>query len=315
MRTPSRLASKISSFVTGMYSSAVRMWIVTSWAPRRVATRAQSSAVKPAPTTATRRRTGLGFPAVQGHQEWQAMFDIRAGRRRALGRSGNAQRQRQWRHAAGGQQYRIVLLKQTRQRDIALAKPHALSAAQVHTQAQRVVQLDIEDIARQAKLRNAVAQHAAKMLLAFEHRHIVPEHRQVVGGGHAGRAGTHDGDALAGGRVEPLGDAVAGMLEIGRGTLEVADTHRSAIAGPAVATGVFAGTRTDPPEHARQHVGGAIDFICLAVPALGNGADVRRHVGAGGARRLARYVLPDPADVARILRMQPGHARSSLAVL
>ncbi len=62
MRTPSRFASKISSGVTGMYSSAVRMWMVTSCAPRRAATRAQSSAVKPAPTTATRLPTVFSMP-------------------------------------------------------------------------------------------------------------------------------------------------------------------------------------------------------------------------------------------------------------
>ena len=59
---PSRLASWISSLVTGMYSSVVRMWMVTSSAPRRSDTRAQSSEVKPAPTTATRRPTVLGTP-------------------------------------------------------------------------------------------------------------------------------------------------------------------------------------------------------------------------------------------------------------
>ena len=50
----------------------------------------------------------------------------------------------------------------------------------------------------QPVLRDAVAQHAARCRVALEDRDVVAGDEQVVRGGHAGRAGADDRDALAG---------------------------------------------------------------------------------------------------------------------
>ena len=61
--------------------------------------------------------------------------------------------------------------------------------------------LGLEDLdLGQAVLRDAVAEHAARRRVALEDGHVVAGEQQVVGGGHAGRAGADDRDAPAGRR-------------------------------------------------------------------------------------------------------------------
>jgi hypothetical protein len=101
------------------------------------------------------------------------------------------------------------------------------------------VQLDPQDLARQAELGDAVAQHPARLGLAFEDGHVVAEQGEIVGRRHARRAGADDRHLAAGGGVEALGDAVAGGFQIAGGAFEVTDVDRRAVARPAVTAGIF----------------------------------------------------------------------------
>ena len=217
------------------------------------------------------------------------------------------QRQRQRRHAAGGEQHGIEIAQQARHR-IRSVLADAFAEAQLDAEAQRVVQFDLEDVAGQPERRNAIAQHAAGVFLAFEQADVVAEHRKIVGGRDAGRPGADDGDALAGGGVELFRDAVAGILHVGRRALQVADRDRLAVSGPAVAAGLLAGARTDAAEHAGQDIGLAVDLVGVAVSAFGNGANVGGYVGPGGTGVLAGDVPGDPADVAGVIRKGHGAA-------
>ena len=92
--------------------------------------------------------------------------------------------------------------------------------------------LGLEDLdLRQAVLRDAVAEHPARRRVALEDRHVVAGDQQVVGRGHAGRAGADDGRAAAGLRLElerdrrvdalvehRLDDLVAGVAVACRGS-------------------------------------------------------------------------------------------------
>ncbi|GAB1411338.1 hypothetical protein MASR1M97_00740 [Candidatus Desulfobacillus denitrificans] len=238
--------------------------------------------------------------AVHLHEEIQAVLDALHAAQLALLPLA-LQGQRRSGHAAGGEQHGVELLLQLRHRDLSLAVADLGAGAHLHAEAQGVVQLDVEGVARQAELGNAVAQHAARALLALEDHHVVAEQREVVRRGDAGRPGADDGDALAGGRIQALGDAVAGVLHVGGDALQVADRHRLAVAGPAVAALVLAGPRADAAEDAGQDVGFAVGFVGAAILALDDFPDVDRDVGARRTGRLAGHVLPDPADVARVV--------------
>src|SRR5579875_326436 len=74
------------------------------------------------------------------------------------------------------------------------------------TQLPDVVQFTIHHIFRQAILRNAIAQHAARLRLHLENLAVMPFERQVVGAGQASRAGTNNSDALAGRRILHIGN-------------------------------------------------------------------------------------------------------------
>jgi hypothetical protein len=256
----------------------------------------------------------LLFAPVVLDQEVEPVFHPGRGPHRIL-RVLAAQRQRDSLHAAGAEQHRVEFLAQAGQRDRALARADGHPGLELDAEAQGVVQLDLEDRARQAELGDAVAQHAARVALALEHGHVVAEQREVVGGGDAGGPGADDGHGLAGGGVEALGDAVAGGLQVAGGALQVADVDRLAVARPAVAADVLAGPRADPPQDAGQHVGLAIDLVGAAVLLLDDRPDVARDVGAGRTGGLAGDVLAHPADVARVLGIihlaLPGRSRGA----
>ena len=81
------------------------------------------------------------------------------------------------------------------------------SALPVMSDAERLDEVDllVERRLGQAVLGDAVAHHAAGVVLLLEDRDVVAGDREVVGGGEARGAGADDGDALA----RRLGDARA----------------------------------------------------------------------------------------------------------
>ena len=148
----------------------------------------------------------------------------------------------------------------------------------------------------------------------FEHRDVVVEQRQVVGGGHAGRTGADHGDAAAGpgaeagaGAVEgqrqmarvaiALGDAGGEQLRLGVGpdrlhaellgdvALERANRNRRIDA--AAAARVFAGSGAHASAHRGERVGGARDQVGFFGPAVGDQLDVAAGVGRDRTAGLA----------------------------
>ncbi len=57
--------------------------------------------------------------------------------------------------------------------------------------------LGVEHLAREALLRDSVAQHPAGLIALIEHRDLVTTLQQVVRGGESGRASPDDRHALA----------------------------------------------------------------------------------------------------------------------
>ena len=70
----------------------------------------------------------------------------------------------------------------------------------LHAGGQNGRDFSVQLFAREAIGRNAVAKHAAELLLLLENGHSVPHKAQIIRAGKAARPTADDGDALAGGR-------------------------------------------------------------------------------------------------------------------
>ena len=135
----------------------------------------------------------------------------------------------------------------------------------------------VEDGFRQAEVRDAVAQHAADLVHALEHRDVVAELRELHRDRDAGRARADDRDVL------PLGRLALqhGLVEVGLGdiVLDRRDLHRRAAAPlDAVALALGLVVADEGADHAQgvvleQHGTGLIDI------ALQEEADHLRDIG------------------------------------
>ena len=61
---------------------------------------------------------------------------------------------------------------------------------------QNALDLRVQDLARQAVRRDAIAQHAAGLAESLKHGHGITASRELIGAGKARRPGAYDGDLL-----------------------------------------------------------------------------------------------------------------------
>ena len=151
---------------------------------------------------------------------------------------------------------------------------------------------------RQPERGDVAAHEPAGRVQALEDGHVVAERRKVVGDGERRRARADARDALAvllRGRLRQLPVQVA--LQIGRSALQPADRDGFFLHAPAAARRL-ARPIADAPENAREHIGLPVEKIGVRVTALGDQADVFRHVGMRRARPLAVH------DAVKIVRMR-----------
>ncbi len=121
----------------------------------------------------------------------------------------------------------------------------------------------------------------------LEDRDLVAERHQIVGDRERRRPRADAGDALAVPLLrrarQPAGQVVA---VVGGDALQAADRDRLLL-DAAAAAGGLAGAVADAAEDAREDVGLAVDQVGVGEAALGDQADVFRHVGVGRAGPLA----------------------------
>ena len=150
---------------------------------------------------------------------------------------------------------------------------------ELHAHLLEVGEFAVEDRLRQPVLRNAVAEHAARLGHRFEDRrgHAVPA--QIVGGGESGRTGADDGDLLTGFRRKLFHVGV--VVKVGSETLELIDGDRLAV---DVATALLlAEAGADPADRHRQRNALLDDLQAFEKLPFAPGADVLFDVGVGRA--------------------------------
>ena len=140
----------------------------------------------------------------------------------------------------------VALLLQVIQREI---PPHGGVGLQFDTQAQDIIDLLIQDIFREAIIRDTHPQHAAGLGQGFEDRGPVAPQGQVIGAGHTGRAAAHDGHFLAP-RLSLEQGNIFDVDGIGRIAFQAADGHR--LVHILAAAFVFTGMGADPAQDAGQ---------------------------------------------------------------
>ena len=174
------------------------------------------------------------------------------------------------------------------------AEVHAesLVAHQAGAEAPDRLVLGLQDLRLgQAVLGDAVAEHAAGLRVALEDGHVMAGDEQVVGCGHAGRAGTDDRHSLAG-----LGlglewqrrlDAPLLRHQDNVPSVAVAVSNCDRLVDLVAAAMVLARRWADPAQDRREGDGPLEDAGRLAELALGVGLEEARDVDVAGALVLA----------------------------
>src|SRR5437867_2112538 len=188
---------------------------------------------------------------------------------------------------ADAEEHRVVPLREELIHGEVAAELHAALELRVALLPERV-QLFVELHLREAVLRNAVAADAALLVHHVEHRHRVTVERRVVRGGHAGRSGAHDRDALAARdllRERRRGDV---HLHHELAGVAVALADRDLLLDQPAAAHLLARLGTDESEHVgeRQHL--LHEARRFDVLALRHQLEVARDVDVGRAADLAR---------------------------
>ncbi len=117
------------------------------------------------------------------------------------------------------------------------------------------VDLGLDDVLRQAELRDAVDEHAAGGVEGLEDRDVVAELGELAGRGQAGRPGADDADRLAVRGRPACGDLVGVALgPVGDEPLEAADGDGLALLPAQADAFALALLRADPAGDAWQGV-------------------------------------------------------------
>src|SRR5262249_10872783 len=149
-----------------------------------------------------------------------------------------------------------------------------LIAENLDTEAADLLDLFLDDVARQAEFGDALIHHAARRRMLFEHRRGVPVKREFARRGKAGRSAADDRHGLAGFRIERLEHDKLVPAMIGRRTLGKTYRYRFAQALATVAANVLAGSRAHAAENGGKYVVHQIDEIGLGVVALVDLAEI-----------------------------------------
>ena len=157
----------------------------------------------------------------------------------------------------------------------------------------------IEDVFGETVVGNAVAQHAARLLEAFEHRDVVAETRQVVGRRKAGRARTRHGDLLARGLEARCG--ARPRLMIDGIALHAPDVDR--IVDQRAATSLLARMLADVGARRRKRVVFPDQFDRIIEATRGRQRDIARNVDVRRTRHRAWHALRRAAQAASMLHM------------
>ena len=245
--------------------------------------RAASMAVLPPPMTATRRPRGDLPPEGRVLQEG----DPRQHGRVLLPLDAHGPPL----PGADGQDHRAVIPAQLLQLDVP-AQAHP--GLQGHPQAQHGLDLPVQGLLRQAVVGDAVAQHAAGLLLRLEHGDGHPLAGQVVGGRQPGGAAAHHRRPAAAARGQQRVVALRrGQVQVGHEALQPVDPHR--LVHQVAPAGLLAGARADAAAHRGEGVVLLDQPQRLGVAAVGDETHVALHVDPGraglGAGRLAVAVM------------------------
>jgi hypothetical protein len=162
----------------------------------------------------------------------------------------------------------------------------------------------VEHLGGQAEGRDVGPHQAARHSVLLEHGDGVAQWEQVVRHGERRRAGADAGDALVVRLLRGPGQPVADVTpQVGSDALEAADGHRRTV-DPLASAGRLARAVAGPTEDRREDVRLPVHQVGVVVPALGDEADVLRHVGVGRAGPLAVHYL---VVVARIFDVRRFH--------
>ena len=105
---------------------------------------------------------------------------------------------------------------------------------------------------RKTELRNAVLQHAARLVEHFKNRHGITQFRQVAGAGQSGRTAAHDGHLDAVGRGLLNRHAAVRTAPVGHEPFQFADGHRLAFHAQHTAAFALRLLRTHAAADGRQ---------------------------------------------------------------
>jgi len=156
---------------------------------------------------------------------------------------------------AGADEYRVeALLLHQVLNGVELADHRA--GLELDAEIAECLDLHLQDLLREAELRDAVDKHAAHLVQGFEDGDIVAHLRQLGGGGQARRTGADDGHALAGGLGEGgLLHQTTLALPVGDEALEATDGHRVPLLGQHALDLALVFLRADAAADGGQDVG------------------------------------------------------------
>ncbi len=207
---------------------------------------------------------------------------------------------------AGADEDRVVALRKQRLHAVDALPETRLDAAARQEGIEDVADLLVDHRLGQAEARYLGADHAAGLGIAVIDDDLVAVGQEVARHGQRGRAGAHQGDALAILLLRCGRQAVADVvLVVGGDALQAADRHRLVL-DPAASAGGLAGTVAGPPEDSGEDIGLPVDHIGVAIALRRDQPDVFGNGGMGGTGPLAVHHLMEIGGVGDIGGLQNG---------
>ena len=159
----------------------------------------------------------------------------------------------------------------------------------------------VQTLARETVGRNAVAHHAAQVLLFFIELHRVPHEREEIGTGETGGAAPDDGDRASGIRLTLRGRNGVGSRLIAGVLFDGADIDRRI--NERAAAALFAGMLAHIAAGSRKRIVFADQSNGFSAAAFGHERDVARHVNVRRTEGFAGHRLSDALLAALLFRV------------
>ena len=160
--------------------------------------------------------------------------------------------------------------------------------ADIHADGAQTVELARHHVLGQTEGRDAVDQHAARFMQAFEHGHIHAEAGKVARTGDGGRAGADAGHAL----LQPDDARGTFMLGVvGHEAFEAADGHGLALLAKDALAFALLFLRAHTAAHSRKRAVLVDDAVGFVDVALGHFGDEGRDIDVHGAAFTAEGLL------------------------